>query len=311
MLSNVFRIILCTWLFLCITACQHSSEEHLSIAFAGDVLLDRGVRQQINKRGVEYLFTSVAPIFHASDAAVINLECPVTSVCSPLKEKYIFRAEPTWLEALKKSGVTHTAMANNHTIDQGRSGLIETYKHLTAIGITPLGYGETQTKSSQPIFIEKRNIKVALFNSVLLPLENWVYLEDSPGICQQPISALRKAIRAFKQKHPDYYVVVILHWGQEYQTSPSTSQRRDAHQLIKAGADAIIGHHPHVIQPEEYIDGKPVFYSLGNFVFDQRKPETSRSRIVVLDFTSRKCNIRVYPVTIKECKPKPWQTKRN
>ena len=101
-----------------LTACQHPSEECLSVAFTGDVLLDRGVRQQIQKKGIEHLFESVTPLFRSLDATVINLECPVTSVRSPLHKKYIFRAEPIWAEALAQAGITHATMANNHTRDE-------------------------------------------------------------------------------------------------------------------------------------------------------------------------------------------------
>ena len=209
---------------LLLTACQHSSEECLSIAFTGDVLLDRGVRQQIQRGGVKVLF--------------------------PLHKKYIFRAEPGWMEELAKAGISHAALANNHTMDQGRSGLIDTYQHLLSAGITPIGYGNTSSESCQPVVIKKGKIKVALFNSVTLPLENWVYLENDPGICQQPIEEMEEEIKNFKQENPESYVVVILHWGMEYQSSPTLSQRKGARRLIRTGADAITGHHPHVIQKE-------------------------------------------------------------
>ena len=117
------------------------SYTEFAIAFTGDVLLDRGVRQQIQRGGVEDLFASVAPLFHQMDATVINLECPVTSVRSPLHKKYIFHAEPRWMEELVKAGISHAALANNHTMDQGRSGLTDTYQHLLSAGITPIGYG--------------------------------------------------------------------------------------------------------------------------------------------------------------------------
>lgn len=302
MLRHWLRISACIGLLL-LTACYHSSEECLSVVFTGDVLLDRGVRHKIEKQGVESLFTSVAPVFRQADATVINLECPLTSVESPLHKKYIFRAEPVWAKALYEAGITHAALANNHTMDQGRSGLTDTYNHLQATGITPLGYGKTPIEGSKPILIKKENIQVALFNSVTLPLENWVYLEDKPGISQQSIEELEEEVRNFKQQSPGSYAVVILHWGIEYQTTPTLTQRKGAHRLIKAGADAIIGHHPHVVQKEEYFDGKPIFYSLGNFVFDQRKPETSKSRIVQLSFTADTCKVSIYPVLIKDCKP--------
>ena len=210
--SRINRIIGSIGLLL-LTACQHPSEECLSIAFTGDVLLDRGVRQQIQRGGVEDLFASVAPLFHQMDATVINLECPVTSVRSPLHKKYIFHAEPRWMEELVKAGISHAALANNHTMDQGRSGLTDTYQHLLSAGITPIGYGNTSSESCQPVVIKKGKIKVALFNSVTLPLENWVYLENDPGICQQTTEEIEEEIKNFKQENPESYVVVILHWG--------------------------------------------------------------------------------------------------
>ena len=203
-------------IFLMLAACQQPSEECLSIAFTGDVLLDRGVRQQIRKKGVEHLFESVTPLFRSVDATVINLECPITSVRSPLHKKYIFRAEPIWATVLSQAGITHAAMANNHTIDQGRNGLTDTNQYLLSSGITPVGYGDASPQSCQPVLIKKGKIEVALYNSVALPLENWVYLENSPGICQQPIEELKEEITNFKRQNPKSYIVVILHWGVEY-----------------------------------------------------------------------------------------------
>ena len=119
----------------------------------------------------------------------------------------------------------------------------------------------------------------------------------------EPIEEMEEEIKNFKQENPESYVVVILHWGIEYQSSPTLNQRKGAHRLVRAGADVIIGHHPHIIQKEEYFNGKPIFYSLGNFVFDQRKPETSQSLIVQLNFTSIGYSIKLHPATINNCKP--------
>ena len=116
------------------------------------------------------------------------------------------------MEELVKAGISHAALANNHTMDQGRSGLTDTYQHLLSAGITPIGYGNTSSESCQPVVIKKGKIKVALFNSVTLPLENWVYLENDPGICQQTTEEIEEEIKNFKQENPESYVVVILHW---------------------------------------------------------------------------------------------------
>lgn len=296
--------------FLCLlcAACGgcHSTEagdDGLSIAFTGDVLLDRGVRLQMQRKGADWLFDSVAPFLRKMDAAVINLECPLTERNMPLNKRFIFRADPSAGTVLRRAGITHAALANNHTIDQGRKGITDTYRNLRKNGIVTVGYGENANLSARPVIIQKGKNTVALFNSVLLPLENWAYLDDRPGINQQSVEQLAESIKGFKRVHPSTRVVVVLHWGAEYQPVPSPIQRKEARCLLRAGADAIIGHHPHIIQKEEYIDSKPVFYSIGNFVFDQRKPETTRARIVRLRFNGKQCDVTVYPVRIKGCRP--------
>jgi len=289
---------------VCCSCKQKTQEEHLSICFTGDVLLDRGVREQINKKGILYLFESVAPLFKSSDATVINLECPVTKTVSPINKKYIFRGEPEWLPTLKESGITHAALANNHSMDQGRSGLEDTYKHLTETGITPIGYGKNADEANKPVFILKDGIEVAIFNTVTVPLENWVYLEERPGVNQSSIDILAEKIKMLKKERPGCHIIVVLHWGIEFQKEPTIKQRKEAYQLIDAGADIIIGHHPHILQKEEIYKEKPIFYSLGNFVFDQNMPEAKKSMILQINFNRDRFTINKYPVTINNCRPK-------
>ena len=269
-------------IFLC-AACQ-TTNDSLTVCFTGDVLLDRGVRKRIEKAGISSIFRNVTSLFLSSDAVVINLECPVTNTISPLNKKYIFRANPEWLPVLRRQGITHAAMANNHIMDQGYGGITDTYLHLKASNITPVGYGENQCEACKPCIIEKNNIQVALFNSLLLPVENWICIAENKGICQAPIEQLCELIAAYKSNNPDDWVVVMLHWGIEFQKIPTPLQRKNARHLVDAGADAIIGHHPHVIQNEEIYNGKPIFYSLGNFVFDQKEDDRSTRLAVSIIF---------------------------
>lgn len=303
MLKYIYIILLLTSTVLNYSCRQKQKDAHLSICFTGDVLLDRGVREQIDKKGISFLFEDVAPIFHSSDATVINLECPVTNTTFPINKKYIFRGEPEWLPKIKESGVTHAALANNHSMDQSRSGLDDTYKNLIEAGIKPIGYGRNATEANLPVFITKNGIEVALFNSVTVPLENWVYLEENSGVCQASINTLSDAINQLRQDKPNCFVVVILHWGIEFQKEPTIRQRKEAYQLIDAGADAIIGHHPHVLQREEIYKEKPIFYSIGNFVFDQSLPDAKRSTIIQLDFNKEDFSYKKYPIQINGCKP--------
>lgn len=277
----------------------------LKIYFVGDLLLDRGVRKQIEIKGVAALFKNVKKEFSKADAVVANLECPVTTNTTPINKKYIFRAEPKWLKDVRESGITHLIMANNHTCDQGRNGIKETYVNLISNNLIPVGYGTNQEDACKPIIIEKEGMKVALFSSVLLTLENWTYLPDSLGICQASVEDLKDRIKKFKKVNKDCRIVIILHWGAEFQETPLLEQRQQAEELIDAGADAIIGHHPHVIQQKSIYKGKPIFYSLGNFVFDQEYEAATKALMVELIFSNKGDSFNVQPIVIKNCVPIP------
>ena len=266
---------------------QHPSPNtQLTILFTGDVLLDRGVRRVAEHRGISYLFEEVSPIFREADAVVVNLECPLTDTLSPVNKKYIFRADARWAKDLKKAGITHAAMANNHSNDQGRRGLQATAHHLTDAGISTLGYGRNFKEQMSPALIEKDGIRVAVFNATTLTIENWCRIDDKPGIAQPTEKELLDEIVDFRRKYPGTHIVVVLHWGVEFQPYPSIRQRALAHRLSEAGVAAIIGHHPHILQPIDTIRKMPVYYSIGNFVFDQNVPKAKESMIARLTFHS-------------------------
>ena len=123
-------ILICIFLLYSCT-----SNEEISICFAGDVLLDRGVRTKIEVSANKSIFEGVDPLFHSSDYTVVNLECPVTAKASPINKQYIFRGEPEWLEYLKNAGITHTVLANNQINDQDRQGVISTIENLSILRV--------------------------------------------------------------------------------------------------------------------------------------------------------------------------------
>ncbi len=162
---------LCALLGLLSACCrQQPKEDTLDILFTGDVLLDRGVRPWIERKGAESLFEGVSAAFREADAVVVNLECPLTTRHTPVGKKFVFRADPSWAEGLRRAGITHAALANNHTIDQGRQGLTDTYHALREAGITPLGYGRTMEEQAAPVVVRKGKVEVALFNAIPLPI---------------------------------------------------------------------------------------------------------------------------------------------
>lgn len=243
--------------------------ENVSLLFTGDVMLDRGVRLKIESLGIEKIFDKVIKLFKNADYSIINLECPVTRSGDSLPKKYSFRIDPEWIESFKSIGITHCNLANNHSYDRGAGGLQNTIKTLRNESVIPFGYGESKVDACHPEMIHNGDSKIALFASVILPLKAQ-FPEKGLQVSTCSIKKMCKKIKAFRKKNPGYFVVVNLHWGVEYIQFPTAVQRAQAKALIKAGADAIIGHHPHIIQEIEIIDDKPVFYSLGNFVFDQK-----------------------------------------
>jgi poly-gamma-glutamate synthesis protein (capsule biosynthesis protein) len=303
-------LVLLTILFVIVVSCSSPKEQEatndnsqLTLVFTGDVLLDRGVRPYAEREGIPALFAGVDSVFRQADAVIINLECPLTDTTTPINKHYIFRGEPQWAKGLRAAGITHAAMANNHTYDQGRQGLLSTYNHLKEAGIEPLGYGNSKSERLEPVIIRKGAIEVALFNSVTLPLENWYDLDDRPGICQASASTLADAIRTFHAHHPTIKIIAVLHWGAEMQTTPTMQQRLDAQTLLQAGVDVIVGHHPHVVQPLVNIYDKSVFYSLGNFVFDQSLPITQKATMAQITIQGDSILVNSLPVQIVRNKP--------
>jgi len=277
-------------------SCSPGEKEGLVLLFTGDVLLDRGVRPVVEERGVEYLFSDVRDDFARADAVIINLECPLSDTLSPIGKQHIFRADTRWAAGLRAAGITHACMANNHANDQGRRGLRSTARALREADITPLGYGTTPAERTRPVLIRGNGITAALWGAVTFPLENWLPSDSLPDVCQLSAEALARDIRAYKTAHPDHYAIAVLHWGMEFQTTPSMRQRLGAAALVGAGCDAIIGHHPHVVQPVGQTAGKPVFYSLGNFVFDQTSPATRQAIMAELTLTPDTLTARAIPV---------------
>ena len=276
----------------------------LNIVFTGDILLDRGVRRVINQHGVDHLFSSgVDSIFRSAQVVVGNLECPATKIQSPVQKLYIFRGEPEWLEALKRHGITHLNLANNHSIDQGREGLLDTRQNIIGAGITPIGAGANMTEAAEPVLLSKTPRNVWLIPSLRLALENYAYLPDKPCVSQEPMDSLLNRIHCLRKADSTAVIIVSLHWGGEHTMHPVNSQRWDARQIIRAGADVLVCHHTHTLQDVEDINGHSVFYSIGNFIFDQSKPENTKACIVRLKITAEMVTTEAIPIEIKNCVP--------
>ena len=280
----------------------------LNIVFTGDILLDRGVRRVINQHGVDHLFSEgIDSVFRSAQIVVGNLECPATKIEAPVFKRFIFRAEPEWLGTLRQHGITHLNLANNHAIDQGREGLMDTRKNIIAAGMVPIGAGTTMQEASEPVLLASAPRKVWLVASLRLALENYAYLPDKPCVSQEPMDSLLQRVHRLRQADSTAVIIVSLHWGGEHTLKPVPRQRHEAHQLILAGADALVCHHTHTLQTIEQFKGKPIYYSIGNFIFDPTKPLNSKACIVRLTITKEKDSFQAenIPIHIRNCVPRP------
>ena len=280
------------------------SADTLNIIFTGDILLDRGVRRVINHHGVDHLFSDgIDSVFRSAQIVVGNLECPATKIESPVFKQYIFRSEPEWLDTLRQHGITHLNLANNHSIDQGREGLLDTKRNIKAAGMVPIGAGASMREAAGPVLLASSPRKVWLVPSLRLALENYSYLTDKPCVSQEPMDSLMQRVFQLRKADSTAVIIVSLHWGGENTLKPVPRQRMEAHQLILAGADALICHHTHTLQTIETFRGKPIYYSIGNFIFDPTHPINAEACIVRLKITSDTINTETLPVQIRHCVP--------
>lgn len=277
----------------------------VSIIFTGDILLDRGVRRQIETSGVESLFApDVDSLFRQADVVVGNLECPVTHVKAPVQKLYCFRGEPQWLDALKAHGFTHLNMANNHTVDQGRRGLRDTWQNVSRAGMVAVGAGENMAEASRPVLLASVPREVWLIASLRMSLENFPFLKDRPCVSQLPFDSLVTQVQRLRAEKPWAVIVVSLHWGAEHTLKPMPQQRQQARRLVDAGADLLVCHHTHTLQSIEEYKGKQIYYSIGNFIFDPSQPVNRQACVVRLNVTADDLSVETVPVTIDNCTPR-------
>jgi len=238
----------------------------VSLTFFGDIMLDRQVYNLAARNGdLGYPFANIENIFSLSDANVANLEGPITSFESEATKNngMRFTISPAFVQELKER-FSALSLANNHTLDFGDDGLRQTKKNLSGGGITFFGdYDNRGDNVSAAIAVKE--VKFGLVGYHALSGKNFANV----------------ILDIKKLKETTDFVIVLPHWGEEYELMPSENQKREARLFIDAGADAVIGGHPHVIQPAEIYKGKAIFYSLGNFVFDQYFSEDTMKGISV------------------------------
>ncbi|MBU3707875.1 MAG: CapA family protein [Burkholderiaceae bacterium] len=256
-------------IFLFIVGCSSTpalaQSADIKIVLVGDVMLADGPGRLI--RAGQDPFRYVAAALKGADMTIGNLECVIASTGKPEPKPYTFRAPKQSLRLLKKY-FSAVSLANNHSGDFGKAAFSEMLQLLEQHQIPYFGGGRNLRAAHQAYIQEIRGKRIAVLGFNGFFPRSFEALDDAPGIAWLDEDRVAESIQHTKQKLGVDFLIVYPHWGWEYQKLASTRQRQMARLMIDSGADAVVGGHPHVTQDIEVYQGKPIFYSLGNFVFD-------------------------------------------
>ena len=264
-----------------------NTKEDVNFLFFGDMMLDRHVGEKINVNGLDYLFEKIAGeedrFFQGIDLVSANLEGAVTNEgrhYSPIMS-YDFAFAPDLINQLKSYNFNFFNISNNHLLDQGEQGVVETRENLEKLGFNYSGCRDGKIDECTFKIVNIRDKKIGMVGLSM------VYSK----LDQEKIKELIEDLK----KETDM-VIINIHWGIEYEHHFNSAQQDLAHAMIDSGADIIIGHHPHVVQGLEIYNNKPILYSLGNFIFDQYfSPDTQEGLAVGIDISENKQTYFLFP----------------
>jgi poly-gamma-glutamate capsule biosynthesis protein CapA/YwtB (metallophosphatase superfamily) len=274
----------------------------LTVAAGGDVLGDRQVGTFIDHNGGEAVLANVEPFMDEASIAFVNLECPLSDKGTrKVAKEYTFRGRPALAQGLMSAGIDVVSLANNHTLDYGPAALLDTIARLDDAGVAHAGAGADAAAAQAPaLLISPAGVVAVLAFTEIIP-GGFSATGKQPGVnATTPDREKLLAAIASAKKKADF-VIVSFHWGTEYTERANEDQRRLAHQAIDAGADLVLGHHPHVIQGLELYHDKLIAYSLGDFVFDHYSRKTGEAFVLQVTMTREGApSLEVVPVYLSD-----------
>lgn len=293
------------------TAKGKGADGEAVVTIVGDIMLSRGVQQYLTEYGYDYPYEEVKEIFLKDDLTIGNLECPITEreSAADKTKRFVFRADEENAAALKRAGLDCLNLANNHSMDYLSGGLFDTMEQLKAQGLSFVGAGENASSDTYAVF-EVNGLTIELFAYSALPPEGFFFHEEKPTVSYIGMTNLSRLETEIKEADCDFKIV-YFHWGIEYEPYKSETQERLAKAAIDAGADLVVGAHPHVLQGKEIYQGKYIYYSLGNFIFDRQiPPGTDESLILQLTIDQDGLK-KAEEIPVKIWKGKPTTTEQD
>lgn len=269
------------------TVSRYVQVRNLTLAAVGDINLGDGPGAAIDQHGAAWPWQSVGPVLRRADIAFGNLECAVSMGGVAQPKTYTFRGRPSSVTAMRTAGgIDVVNLANNHAGDFGDNALLDTLRHLRANEIASVGAGASAASAYRPTIVERLGLRIAFVGfSEILPFD-FRATESSPGTAWAFPAHVRDGVRRARREAD--IVIATFHWGIERDVAGAASQHALAQIAFDAGATAVIGAHPHVLQPIRKVgEHRLIAYSLGNFVFSAHSPGTQNTGILNLSFSGR------------------------
>ena len=264
-----------------------AAKSSVRFLFAGDVYLSDHVMEAYDAAGGidGVLSKGYQEDIQSADYFITNEEFPFSTRGTPAPDKqFTFRVNPERVKIMQEMGIDLVTLANNHALDYGRDAMLDTMKTLDDAGIRHIGAGQDLNQAKTPAVVELNGRTFAFIGATrVIPEADWAAGEAWPGLfsAYDGGAQLAEEVKAAKQQAD--YVIVYVHWGIEREEMPNEVQKSIAHRLVDAGADLVLGAHPHVLQGLEYYHGTPIAYSLGNFVFGSSIPSTELLQVEIDD----------------------------
>jgi len=279
--------------------CQplHLHAEEIIINAVGDIMLAGKWAPLLRQKGYDYPFNGIRKELAAGDINLANLESPIAkSGQEYIDKKFRFRAEQPVAKAIRSAGFNLVTLANNHSMDFGAEALAETLRHLSDNGIASIGAGENLSEARKMVLYTIKGKKIAFLAFSLTQPVEFFARQDQPGTSPGYEKLVTADIVGARSQAD--YVIVSFHWGKEAIERVQQYQRNAAHSAIEAGADVIIGHHPHILQGIELYKNGIIFYSLGNFTFASKSPAADVSAIIRIRLAENSREAEILPIDV-------------
>lgn len=281
---------------------HRNEEQRITIGMVGDVMIGRLVNEKLNKVPPAYIWGNVLPLLKSNTLNLMNLEAALTSSADEVPKVFNFKADPQKVKVLVEGSVDVVNLANNHSLDYGVKGLLETLKVLDGAGIRHVGAGKNLAEARQPAIITKNGIKIGILGYT----DNepaWEASEGDPGTRYVTIGDFDSIVNDIRQLRAQVDILIVsIHWGPNMRERPPATFVKFAHQLIDNGVDILHGHSAHIFQGVEIYKEKLILYDTGDFVDDYYVDpylRNDRSFLFLVEVNKEGfCSLRLVPVLI-------------